>query len=255
MVKVALYMYGEFRTYKQHLRHNINMLAPILKNHQVYVFILSDKRSYCAKSEKEIRDIFSEYGFTIAYFDYTEETAEENEIVDVFFHTIRNRNGVDNDFVPRLIYRKHVLHSKINMDIDLYVYCRLFDMIIDQNGSFKEIEQAVLNNKGILGSADTFFIGKKDPMDYLFQLPLLFKKRFVYHDMWDDPECSEYIQSMDLCLHKVRATYSPEIQYITHMYYGPYLYKNIRVDYNNHHSLKKELYHMKHDPNRNKCVE
>lgn len=85
MVKIALYLYGEFRTYKQNLRHNINMLAPILNNHQVYVFILSDKRSYCDESEKEIRGIFSEYGFTVAYFDYTEETPEENEIVDAFF--------------------------------------------------------------------------------------------------------------------------------------------------------------------------
>ena len=73
----------------------------------------------------------------------------------------------------------------------------------------------------------------------------------VVHDIC----IGDFIQSMDLCLHQVKATYSPEIQYITHMYYGPYLYKNIRVDYNNPHSLKKELYHIKHDPNRNKCVE
>ena len=68
--------------------------------------------------------------------------------------------------------------------------------------------------------------------------------------MWLDPDCSAFIKSMDLCLQQTRATYSPEVQYITHMYYSPYTYKNIRVDYNNPNSLKKELYHVRLDSSR-----
>jgi len=249
--KIALYFYGEYRTYKQNLRHNITMLAPILKNHHVHVFILSDKRSYCEESERDIRNILEEYFFTVSYFDYTEETPEENEMVKTFLSKIHNKNGIQNDFAPRIIYRRYVLHNKINIDADLYVYCRLFDMIIQQNKSYKEIEKAVEQNTGVLGSnGDTFLIGKKEPMQYLFQLYLLYTKGVVYHNMWLDPDCSAFIKSMDLCLHQTRATYSPEIQYITHMYYSPFTYKNIRVDYNNPNSLQTELYHVRHDPSR-----
>ena len=58
---------------------------------------------------------------------------------------------------------------------------------------------------------------------------------------------------MDLCLCQTRATYSPEIQYIAHIYFSSsFKYKNIRVDYNNINSElnKMALYNIMHDPER-----
>ena len=56
----------------------------------------------------------------------------------------------------------------------------------------------------------------------------------------------------DLCLSIYQATYSPEVQYIAHMYFSAFKYKNIRFDYNNPKSStnNSSLYDIQLDPNR-----
>jgi len=263
---IALMVYGEFNSYRNNLRKNIQMLEPIIKTHEIHLFILSDKkRNYSPENEKEIRDIFNEFYFHIHVFDYIEnyDTIEENQTSDGYYNNIRHEKG-SNPFVPNLIYRKYLLNKlkneyiiQNNIVIDMTIYCRLFDIIINNNLSFEQIEQEIgiiySNPNIVFGSSDTFFIGGSNAIDYLFNIAILFKEGKPYHDdIWKDAKCEEFISNMDYCLCQNRHIYSPELQYIIHMYYSNYTYKNMRVDFTNPTSElnKLFLYNLILDPNR-----
>ena len=261
-------VYGQFRSYKKNLRKNIEMLKPLLKTHIVHVFVLTDKQesgNFSIENEWEIQQIFKEYAFNVHFINYIEDydNVEENEVHHHFFHSIQHYRGTSN-FAPRLIYREYLLNklkneriSQHNIHIDLTVYCRIFDIKITNHLPFeqieKEIDELYDNPYRVLGSSDTFFIGSKEALDYLFDLSTRFKQGKPYHDsIFDDVECAKFISTMDICLLNVRATYSPELQYISHMFYSKYEYKNIRFDYNNIGSPYNEnsLYHVVLDPDR-----
>jgi hypothetical protein len=266
---IALMVYGQFRSYKNNLRRNIQMLEPIIKTHNIHLFVLSDKKTngnYSPENEKEIREIFKEFYFNVHIFYYMENydnINEENETAAGYYENIRHENG-SNPFVPNLMYRKYLLNKlknefviKNNMVMDMTIYCRIFDIVITNNLSFNEIENQineVYENPNILfGSSDTFFIGSQKSMDYLFDIAVLFKEGKPYHDdIWEDKECEQFISTMDYCLCNVRHIYSPELQYIVHMYYSPYTYKNMRVDFTNPTSElnKGYLFHVRLDDNR-----
>ena len=272
---IALMVYGQFRSYKNNLKKNIEMLEPILKTHNIHVFVLTDKKSsgnYSIENEKEIRDIFKNFYFNLHVFGYIEnyDNAEEIKTANSFLDNIKNNNGFEGPFVPVLVYRKYLLNrikneyiSSHNINIDLTIYCRLFDIKIKNNLSFPEIENSIgdlYNNKTHLyGSSDTFFLGSQDAIDYLFDLSEKFKSGKLYHDdIWQDKDFVNFLSAMDICLCNCKATYAPEIQTIAHMYYSSYTYKNIRFDFNNPSSElnKNALYHVILDPARkNKYME
>jgi len=264
---IAIMVYGQFRTYKNNLIKNINMLKPIINNCNVHLFILSDKSkngNYSQFSEDQIKNIFLSYGFKIHIFDYIENfdfSEEEDKYVETFFNNINDRSGIENEFVPKLIYRKNILNklkndyiNSNNIEIDLTIYCRLFDVIITNNLSFEKIEHEInhlYNNDNIVfGSSDTLFIGSQKSINYLFDLP----NGYIYHNqIWEDQKFLQFISSIDLVLFQTRATYSPEIQYISHIYFSSHFdYKNIRVDFNNIDSQENKyaLYNIILDPKR-----
>ena len=264
---LAIICYGQFRNYKTNLLQNINMLKPIIKNYNVHLFILSDKLengNFSKENEEDIKNIFLFYGFKIHIFDYIENYDffnEENKYVDFFFGNINNNLCIENNFIPRLLYRKYILNklknnyiSINNIEIDLNLYCRLFDTKISNNLTFEKIEEEISfldnNHNYVFGSSDTFFIGSSISIDFLFDIV----KGNLYHsEIWEDNTFNKFIASMDLCLYQNKATYSPEIQYIAHIYYSSYFkYKNIRVDFNNKNSEenKKALYNIILDPER-----
>ena len=76
-------------------------------------------------------------------------------------------------------------------------------------------------------------------------------QRTTAEEIWKDTDCLKFLYNADssLCNDNDKATYSPEIQYITHMYYSQYTYVNIRYDFNNINSSfnKDSLYHIIHD--------
>ena len=264
---IAIMVYGQFRTYKNNLIKNINMLKPIINDCNVHLFILSDKSengNYSQFSEEQITNIFLSYGFKIHIFDYIENfdfSKEEEKYVESFFNKINDKSGIENDFVPRLVYRKNIMNklkndfiTSNNIEIDLTIYCRLFDIVINNNLTFEKIEDEIdylYNNDNIVfGSSDTLFIGSQKSINYLFDL----SNGYIYHNqIWEDKQFVQFISSMDLVLCQTRATYSPEVQYIAHIYYSSHFkYKNIRVDFNNIDSQynKNALYNIILDPER-----
>lgn len=275
--KITLMIYGQFRSYDINLRKNLHILAPIFRNNIVYVFVLSNKLesgNYSKQNEHKIRDIFDEFGFNVCFFDYVENldsnhASNERAVYDYYFTSLKNKNGVNNDFIPVIMYRKFVLNQiknayckKHNIKVDLHMFGRLFDVIIQYpvNGLSQldhmkqikyEIDKLTICSSDaltVLGSSDTLFIGTQEPMDYLFKSVLQLKGP----EIWNDHKFNDVMMNADLCLSIYQATYSPEVQYIAHMYFSAFKYKNIRFDYNNPKSStnNSSLYDIQLDPNR-----
>lgn len=269
---VALMVYGQFRNYKKNLRNNIQMLEPFLnlENTNVDVFLLTDKKkegNYSIENENEIVRIFKEAGYHIGFIKYMEDYGcgnDEDLVHDHFMNNVKHKKGIDNDFVPRLIYRKYLLNqlknrhaTEKNIHIDLNVYCRLFDMNIHFNKNpltiANEVHKIYDHPNILLGASDTFFIGTNAAIDYLFHLSELYKVGKIYHDdIWDDMRFFIFYFNYDSCLALLRHTYSPEVQYMAHIFYSDYRYQHIRFDYNNPNSEYNlhMLYQIRHDPER-----
>jgi FkbM family methyltransferase len=273
---VALMIYGQFRSYASNLRENVRMLAPIFRGKVVHVFILSNQLAsgnYSEQNEREIRDILDEAGFHLCFFDYVENlgshhAANEQAAHDSYFANLKNKDGVSNEVIPDIMYRKFALNQIKNahcnqhgIDMDLHVFGRLFDVVIrhpvpSPSDHMKRIECEIdklmvcsSSARTVLGSSDTLFIGTREPMDHLFECGVT---RLRGPEIWNDHEFTEVMMCADSCLCIHRATYSPEVQYIAHMYFSGFKYRNIRFDYNNPESTKnyESLYDIRLDPAR-----
>jgi hypothetical protein len=143
---------------------------------------LTDKKkdgNYSVENENEIIYIFKEFGFRMGFVKYIEDcdTGDEEDLVkEHFMNNVKHQKGIDNDFVPRLIYRKYLLNqlknkysTENNIHIDLNVYCRLFDMNIHFNKNpltiANEVHKIYDNPNILLGASDTFFIGTNATID------------------------------------------------------------------------------------------
>ena len=274
---VALMIYGEFRTYADNLRENLEMMAPIFRDTVVHVFVLSNKLAsgnYSEQNEHEIRDIFDEAGFHLCFFDYVENldshhAANEQAAHDSYFAGLKNKDGVSNEVIPDIMYRKFVLNQIKNAHckqhgivMDLHVFGRLFDVIIrhpvapSSSDNMKRIEYEIdkltvcsSSARTVMGSSDTLFIGTREPMDHLFECGVT---QMRGPEIWNDHAFVEVMMRADSCLCIHRATYSPEVQYIAHMYFSGFKYRNIRFDFNNPESPENgsSLYDIRLDPRR-----
>ena len=106
---IALMMYGQFRNYKDNLTNNISIIAPILKDYKVNVFILTEKTgNYSSANEKEVIDIFKKWNFNVCFIKYIEDidNNEEEKYYWDFLKSKKNNKGYANDFIPRLLYRQ-----------------------------------------------------------------------------------------------------------------------------------------------------
>jgi len=272
---VALMIYGQFRSYANNLRENVRMLAPVFRGKVVHVFVLSNKLAsgnYSEQNEREIRDIFDEAGFNLCFFDYVENlgshhAANEQAAHDSYFASLKNKDDVSNEVIPDIMYRKFVLNQIKNAHckhhgivMDLHVFGRLFDVVIrhpvpSPSDHVKRIEYEIdklmvcsSSARTVLGSSDTLFIGTREPMDHLFECGMHLRGP----EIWNDSEFTEVMMRADSCLCVNRATYSPEVQYIAHVHFGPFKYRNIRFDFNDPDSPENgsSLYDIRLDPRR-----
>jgi hypothetical protein len=283
---IALMIYGQFRTYANNLRENIEMLAPLFgfgkmqsSPRKVHVFVLSNKLAsgnYSEQNENEIRGIFDDFGFNVCFFDYVENldsSHAENEKAahDAYFADLKNHNGVNNEFIPDIMYRKFALNqiknaycNQHNIDIELHVFGRLFDVIIKPPPTSAILTQSCIQKQiqyeidklticsdektTVLGSSDTLFIGTQEPTDHLFECAMHLRGP----EIWNDQDFLDTMLCADSCLGINRATYSPEVQYIAHVHYSNFKYRNIRFDFNDPESVENgsTLYDIRLDPNR-----
>ena len=265
---IALMVYGQFRTFEQNLINNIDALMPIFEYNHVTVFILSDKKeegNYSLQNENRIVDMFRSKNINIGFIKFVEDydiSNEETDISNKFHNNVKHKLGIQNEFIPKLIYRTYLLNQLKNeyvennmMTFNLTIYCRMFDMNITQNINSNYIKNKIHNlynnPKLIACSADTFFIGSKEGIDHVFNLSNKIKLNELYHDeIWNNSDFYNAYYNFDSCLANLKHTYSPEVQYVAHIFFSDFEYVNIRVDCHNVSSIlnKYMLYDIKHDP-------
>lgn len=272
---IALMMYGQFRSYKHNLRQNLLALRPILQDNFVHVFILTDKLpegNYSIENEKEILDIFEkEFGYKVEFLSYIEnyDMREEQKYVEDFNNTVKDRIGIENTFVPNLMYRKYLLNKLCNeyidrnsIHIDLHFYARVFDTVYFYNNnpviknSLKKIKITIArlldDHKNILFSADSLFICQRKALtDLFFPWNTDGSVRLFHDDIWNNSDINRDLYMHDALLVTLKHTYSPEIQYMCRMYHDKYNLRCIRIDHNNPVNIITDmLYNAINDPNR-----
>ena len=265
---IALFIYGQFRSFRLNLENNLRAINDIIADNDVHVFILSDRRSdgnYSPENERAIVDILKAHNCIVHFIKYIEDIPEydahrENLIASNYYKISNSSPHYStNEFVSRLMYRKYLINKlkndyirHNNLHIDLHVYCRLFDMVIHPNVdsySIRENINGVYNQPNlILGSHDTFYIGSQESIDYIFGIGENLGLSILYNDeIWKNNDFVRHYSDIDYCLCMVKHTYSPEIQYAAHIFFSKYTYQNIRFDYNNENNVnnRKTLFHIK----------
>ena len=270
---VTVMVYGQFRSYKLNINNNLQLLYDIFDSNTNFLFfILSDKEekgNYSQFNENNIKQIIENNpNNKIAYFNYIENISDclkkEDLINSQFYKTIKYSYGTENNtFMGTLLYRKYLL-NKIknnflkdnNIQTEYQVFLRLFDINIEKIGNYNFFKH--IDDKSIVGSLDTIFIGKKESIDFLFNISKLIKYGFVYHDyIWKNKNFTESVEKVDYNFYSNKITYCPEMQYLCHMYFNGYLFYNIRFDYTNPKKIEKyinEVYDIKLCPDRFKCT-
>ena len=259
---VALFTYGQFRTFDLNLRNNLEIFHSLIGQYNnIHVFILTSKEeegNYCLKNEYSIRHIFSSQysGYKLHFIKYVEDFSDEEKdeelyISDRFYKNIRTPSGLSNNkFIPKLMYRKYIVNKyknnyirDHNLHIDIHIYFRLFDMKISKFNNYinlPNVEELVKDSSVLLGSGDTIFIGTKTIMDYLLDYVNLVKHNFLYHEyIWRDPHFVYNFNIIDKCLCDLRHTYAPEVQYFARIFYSHQSkFHSLRVDYNDFDTTK-----------------
>ena len=237
---IALMMYGQFRNYKDNLANNIAIMAPILKDYKVNVFILTEKTgNYSLINEKEIVDIFEKWNFNVCFIKYVEDidNNEEEKYYWDFLKSKKHNKGYANDFIPRLLYRRNYLVNNLvneytnehDLNIDLAVYARLFDTKISTTSNVETIYKLFHSDNifetTIFCSIDTIFIGKLVNVANTMNINNIFND-----EIWNDTDFITFCKQFESVLIHEKHTYSSEIQLLANMYYNnkKKIYKNIR---------------------------
>ena len=257
-MKIAILIFGQFRSYKKNLRENLKNIKFITDNNEIDIFILTDKKgNYSENNENEIKDILKD--FDIKFIKYWEDLVE--------FHNdeIENKKRYDNSckhkkgkhpFTSNLWFRRYILNKlknnyckENNISHDLILFARLFDTSIKL---IKEDKNILKPSDKLYMATDTFFLCNPKIYDNLMK----FGKSFpIKHDeIWKDKNFVDENKKFDKVLTRVKHTYCSETQIFAYLFYNKFNYVNIRFDYNNRNSKdnKKTIFKILHCKDRHK---
>lgn len=187
MEKVALELFGQYRSYKLNFEYNMTQLLSQLKNYSIDIYIFSE--NYNKEEEKDILNIINsfkpEYDITvkmIKYFEYIDEKykkesklkqEEINESIDTIYGNDTRLNHLHgyNHFTIEYIYRKYLLHllskNLFTYDYKFIINARIFDVSFNIMKPFDFLDN--INDK-LYHSVDTFYIAKEHIMnDFLLK--------------------------------------------------------------------------------------
>ena len=260
-MRVAILIFGQFRSYKKNLVRNLeNLKKNLLENNIIDVYILTDKRgNYTLKNENNIRNIFEKYNCNIRLLEKWENLPEYHE-KDRILHNHYNNNikhkGGFHPFTSNLWYRRYVLSQLVNEKYDIYVMCRLFDTVIEKRKTDDNIKKIIYDNYNnyLLTASDQLYISNYS----IFKKFINFGKDFpLYHDdLWDSVREELRKSDPNLCnrknhpSHRIDPTYCSEVQVFTYIYNNNIPILNIR-----HNKCGEitgnEIFYVKHCPFRN----
>ena len=258
----AIVVYGQYRSFAKNLKRNLEEIkVPILNGNTVDVYIVTDRGgNYSEDNTARIISTFKEYGCNVRFVRLWEDLGE--------YHAQEKENARNYDgdckhaygklaFTSNLWFRRYVTNSIVNeyidannLQYDLHMFMRLFDIELKQNAPGRVIRKAIescITTSRLLMSIDTIFIAPKHIIDAVFSFGESFR---VYHDsIWENPKLCNCFKSIDSCLYglKNRPTYCSEVQVFAHIFHTIGSYRNIRYDWNGSRSAgnKSTLYHVR----------
>ena len=227
-MKIAILIFGQFRSYKKNLVKNLdNLKYNLLENNKIGVYILTDEKgNYSKDNENEIKTIFEKYNCNIKLLEKWENLLEYHErdkiIHNYYNNNIRHKGGF-HPFTANLWFRRYVLSQLVDEKYDIYVMCRLFDTIIEKRKTDDTIKKIIYDNYNdyLFTVSDQLYISSY----LIFNKFIKFGNDFpLYHDdLWNYIR-NELIKSdSNLCnrkehpAHRIDPTYCSEVQVFTYI--------------------------------------
>lgn len=177
-MKIALELFGQFRSYSFNLKPNLDALLSQLPGYEIDVFIMSENKN--EESEADVISILSKYKQLnlkkLYYFEnMPEEFQNQSKLIQKTFNAdIDEKLGEDyrlnhlagyHEFTKELMYRKSLLHDlvyKISSTYDFYISARLFDVSFSVMKPFDFLP--TIKENDVYHSIDTFFIAKGETL-------------------------------------------------------------------------------------------
>ena len=120
-MKIAILIFGQFRSYKKNLIKNLdNLKENLLENNDIDVYILTDEKgNYSKDNENEIKTIFEKYNCNIKLLEKWENLLEYHErdkiLHNYYTNNIRHKGGY-HPFTANLWYRRYILSQLVSLD-------------------------------------------------------------------------------------------------------------------------------------------
>jgi len=174
MKKIALELFGQYRSYILNFEHNLKQLLSQLNNYQIDVYIFSE--NYNKEKETDIINILKKYNLSIKmikYYEHIDDIYKQtskiyqhkfNNNIDTIYGKKYRVEGLKgyHPFTIEYIYRKYLLHkfSKeyFDCDYEFIINARFFDVKFNIIKPFDFLENI---NNNIYHSVDTFYIAKE----------------------------------------------------------------------------------------------
>ena len=186
--RIAVLIYGGFRSYSLNLKRNINeLLSGVVC--PVDFYILTDTEKEFESKQKEITEIIQSFGFNVNYFGRIQSCVyhnkdEEEDFVKNFV-SIESR-CIKDSFTPRLFFRRCVLNdimNSYNVKYTKVIFSRLFDMVMKRFKPLTFINDT--SDSKFYYGIDSTFIGTQNDMNKMFAKQYISKAVHVQEESMD----------------------------------------------------------------------
>ena len=265
MKRVALLVFGQFRTASIILQHNLKEIKKSFNNqtdiiYDVYILTDRDPRgNYSDLTVNRVQNIFMNEQVEIKLISYWEDLVwyhkKDKEIMNHFISIGEGKAGWGDKmwFTANMWYRRYVLWELfLGSSVEEYDYillCRLFDTKIISLRPILLLENDINIDNTIYFCMDTLVYGRKEILN-------VFLSSFNDVSVWTDFEWTDEFRSsfasFDSCLAYHKPTFCSEAQVFNFIWRTFPFWKNIRWDYNAIDSPchMDALFHIFHVPDR-----
>jgi hypothetical protein len=241
MKKIALELFGQYRSYKLNFKYNMTQLLSQLENYSIDIYIFSE--NYNAEYEKDILNIIESFKpkhditlKMIKYYEYIDQKYKNeskvkqlefnNNVDEIYGKNIRLHHSHGyNNFTIEYIYRKYLLHllskNLFTYNYEFIINARLFDVSLNIMKPFDFLDKI---DDTIYHSIDTFYIAKESVMTKFLLKCVEYKIKDI-----NKPEFRKVLKSYDYNLNGCFPFLSSELITLSTLHDN---FKNINIRYN-----------------------
>lgn len=262
MKKVALLVFGQFRTASLILEHNLKEIKKSFGNQTdtiYHIYILTDKEitgNYSELTLNRVQNIIYQEQVEIKLLSYWEDNiqfhSKDEQIMKYYIRLAEGKQGYGDKmwFTANIWYRRYVLWTLFlqtkTEEYDSIMFTRLFDVKIINLRPISNIHD---DPDTIYFCMDSMIYGKKEILNLFFSS---FNSFIVWTDFQWTYEFTIAFASFDLVLAQTQPTFCSEAQVFHYIWRTFPKWKNIRWDQNalDSPSHMEGLFHIFHIPNR-----